>query len=227
MSRYNSFTSFERNERLHRERMEHIFEAALSKSLHDETGHALSHAAHNQNENLAEGNILGWCASGLQVAGKTFDSVLPEGKEKAANAARHSFQRQEHTSWDGLIELNEKIIEEKRNGYAVTLNRIVELCEDNAIFAPIRQAVQQTLNDPAYQAKIQTGHEFIAAPAPHRAPRAAAPRGPAPTSPAPVHTAPATPTGPALGGSSAQMVRARELMRQKRLAEQQAQESQE
>lgn len=230
MSRYNSFTSFERNERLHKERMESIFEAALSKSLHDAAGHALADAAHTQNDELAQGNVLGWCADALQIAGQTFDSSLPHGKEKAAHAARDTFlQRKEQTSWDSLVDLNDKIIAEKRDGYEVTLGHIAELCDDNPALAGIGQSVQATLNDPNYQMKLQAANDLSLMPARTRGFNAA-PRGPAPKAPAPALAmsgpVPMGPSmgGPTLGGSSAQMVRARELMRAKRLSEQQSQE---
>lgn len=236
MSRYNSFTSFERNERLHKERMESIFEAALSKSLHDLTGNALNDAAHGQNEELAQGNILGWCADALQVAGKTFDSSLPQGKELAANAARDTFQQQkEKTAWDDLTDLHQKIIEEKRDGYEVTLTHLADICEEVPALSSIRNSVQATINDPSYQAKLKAANDLSHAPAQQRgfnaaprgpAPKALAPATPAPRGPAPVMAGPSM-GGPTLGGSSSQMVRARELMRAKRMAVQQAQDTKE
>lgn len=236
MSRYNSFTSFERNERLHKERMESIFEAALSKSLHDLTGNALAHAAHDQNEELAQGNILGWCADALQVAGQTFDSSLPQGKELAANAARDTFQQQkEKTAWNNLTDLHQKIIEEKREGYEVTLSHIADICEEVAALSSVRHSVQATINDPSHQVKLRAANDLNYAPAQQRgfnaaprgpAPKALAPAAPAPRGPAPVMAGPSL-GGPTLGGSSSQMVRARELMRAKRIAEQRAHETKE
>ncbi len=226
MSRYNSFTSFERNERLHKERMEHIFEAALSKSLIEETASPLKDAANLQNEQLADGTILGWCAGALQIAGDRFISSLPAGKDKAADVARHTFQDQkEQSHWSDIVALGDKIIDEKRKGYTVTLGQINELCADEPRFAGMRQSVQATLQDPAYAQRLEAANDLNFTPAAPAAPRAA-PRSPAPKGPAPQAPIPFSPAGPGLGGSS-QMVRARELTRQKRLAEQQAQEKQE
>lgn len=227
MARYNSFTSFERNERLHKERMDSIFESALSRSLREEASNALSDAANEQNIELAEGNILGWCADALQSAGMIFDSSISKGREAAASAARDTFlNKKETNNWADLVDLGDKIIEEKRKGYAVTLGHVADLCADDPAFDQVRNALQKTMNDPSYQAKLALANDIGMAPvAP--VPKSPAPAAPVPKSPAPrgPALAPSGPAGPTLGGGSAQMVRARELMRRKRLAEQQAQDS--
>lgn len=222
-SRYNSFTGFERNERLHKERMDSIFEAALSKSLQAQNATSLKEAAITQNEKLADGEMLGWCANALQAAEEVFDSSIGHDKHKAENMARRRFHDQkDKTAWVDLNRLGEDIIEQKRAGFAMTLNSLADLCHDNPAYKVIHQSVQHTLADPAYARKLDAANDLAYTP---RAPGYdLAPAAPAPRTPAP---APALHGAPTFGGASSQMVRARMLARQKRHAAQQEKNTEE
>jgi hypothetical protein len=221
---YNAFVDPEVNKKLHREVADTIFEEAISKVMLDSSTRALMLAANKQNQNLTDGRFIGWCATALQEAAKAFEKALQTGSNPK-QAARMQFEGdRDNTSWDDLQDLSNKVVDQKRQGVAVTMGHIAEICHDNPGFAPVLDSIKITMNDPGYIQALEASNDLAMAPnAP--APQAPAPKGPAPKAPeqelgpkAPMPNIPMpAPSGPSLGGSNrnAQMMRQRQLMAQK------------
>ena len=219
---YNAFMDPDVNMKLHREMVDTIFEDALTKHPEDQTGRALRDAANKQNEDLTEGRILGWCAHALQDAAKAVERALTTGVSPL-QAARMEFKGNRHLpDWDGLKNLGDKIVDQRRQGVAVTLGHIAEICHNNPAFSPVLDSLKITMNDPSYIQKLEAANDLAMQPAaPTMAPQAPAPKGPAPKGPAPNAPTPNIPSAPAaapgLGGNNrgAQIARQRQLMAQK------------
>ncbi len=216
---YNAFVDPEVNKKLHREVADTIFEEAINKVMLDSSTRALMLAANKQNQNLTDGRFIGWCATALQEAAKAFERALQSGSNPQ-QAARMQFEGdRDNTSWDDLEELSNKVVDQKRQGAAVTMGHIAEICHDNPGFAPILGSIKITMNDPGYVQALEASNDLAIMPS-APAPQAPAPKAPAqelgPKAPTPNMPLPA-PSGPSLGGNnrSAQIMRQRQLMAQK------------
>lgn len=226
---FNAFAHHEKNQMLHREMIERTFERAVERGVLEESGQPLIAAANEQNENLAEGNILGWCANALQAAARAFDSAAQTGISPV-QAARLEFEgTKETTTWDTLKKIGETIIDRKREGLAVTLGSIVEICNNNPAFSPVLGSIRVTMNDPGYIKKLEAANDLAingpgytpAAPstpsvAPKAAQPAAAPSVATPTPATPATPAPVAPASFGLGGSSNAAARHHAIMEKMR-----------
>lgn len=197
---YNAFINQEHNQTLHREMIEKAFEEAIAKGAAEESGQPLIVAANQQNEDLAEGRILGWCANALQAAGRAFENALSSGVSPVI-AARLEFEGSKSTSnWDSLRKIGDEIIDQKRKGFGTTLGTVAEICSQNPLFSPILNSIKVTMKDPAYARKLEVANDFaLGKPA-------LAPAGPAPATPRMTPTIAPTaagPAGPSLGGNAA------------------------
>jgi hypothetical protein len=210
-SMYNAFASHEANQILHREIMERTFEEAIAQGVMEDSGKPLIAAANLQNENLAEGVILGWCGHALQSAARAFENAVSTGMSPT-QAARLEFEgSKDATSWETLRKIGSSIVDQKRKGYAVTLGNIAEIANTNPDFAPLLGSIKITMKDPSYIQKLQAANDLtLQGHAPSGpaikgpAPKGPAPKGPAPQ--APTYSAPAAappmPAGPGLGGNT-------------------------
>lgn len=195
---YNAFVNQEVNQTLHREMVERAFEEAIARGIMEESGQPLIAAANLQNENLAEGIIMGWCSHAFQAAAKAFESALTTGVSPT-QAARLEFEgTKDATTWDTLKKIGNAIIDQKRRGYAVTLGNVAEICSSNPLFAPVLSSIRVTMKDPSYVQKLQAANDLV-----FKGP-SAAPASPAPKTPSPVTPTYSTPaSAPTLGGGSA------------------------
>jgi len=225
---YNAFVDPDKIMKLHREMVDTIFEEAVSQGLDESSSRALLNAANKQNEDLTEGRILGWCANALQDAARAFERALLNGSNPD-QAARMHFEgnKADTASWDTLKELGKNIVDQRRQGIAVTMGHVAEICHNHPAFAPVLDSLKITMSDPSYIQKLQAANDLAMKPA------APAPRGPAPTAPGPKGPAPKAPeltaapimpapSGPSLGGNN----RAAQLLRQRQLAAQKQKEEQ-
>lgn len=236
---YNPFVDTERQRQVHGEIVESVFEGVISMVEETDSSRALMNAANAQNEGLSEGNILGWCANALQEAAKAFERALSSGASPL-QAARMNFEgTRGETSWDMLKELGDEIVDQRRQGFAVTMGHIAEISSQNPSFAPVLSSLQMTMSDPGYTQKLEAANDLaLTATAPQTpsnefapntpAPKGPAPKGPAPEGPAPT-AAPATPAAPAAStpvgpGMNKNAARIKELQRQKQLAAQEESE---
>lgn len=223
---YNPFVAPDVNLKLHREMVDTIFEDAVAKGVEEASSRALLNAANKQNEDLTEGRILGWCANALQDAARAFERALLNGSSPG-HAARMYFEgnKSELASWETLKDLGEKVVDQRKQGFAVTMGHIAEICHNHPAFSPVLDAIKITMNDPAYIQKLEASNDLAMKPqAPTATPAPKGPelgpKGPAPQAPdltaAPVMPAPG---GPSLGGNN----RAAQIMRQ-RMAQKQKEE---
>ncbi len=227
---YNAFVDPDTNMNLHREMVDTIFEEAVQRGVEEKSSRPFKDAANRQNEELTEGRILGWCANALQDAAKAFERALLNGASPD-QAARMHFEggKEDRASWNTLKELGDSIVDQHRQGFAVTMGHVAEICHNHPAFAPVLDSLKITMNDPSYVQALEASNDLAikpAAPAPAAlAPKGPAPKGLAPTAPelaaAPVMPAPAA--GPSLGGNN----RAAQIMRQRQLAAQQQKQKEE
>ena len=216
---YNAFANQERNRQLHRERVDSAFEEAILLGLEEESARPILDVANEQNEHLTEGRIIGWCASALQAAAKAFESAIAEGASPG-DAARVQFEDQKMSiSWDAIKDLGDSIVEQRRQGVALTLGHVAEICNENPAFAPVLSALKVTMNDPNFVQKLQASNDLAFTPKPG-APEV---KGPAPKDlelSAPTLKGPELgpvphmgPRGPSLGGNrAAHLLRQRQAM---------------
>lgn len=228
---YNAFIDPIVNMKLHREMVDTIFDNAITQGTDESSAQALIDAANKQNENLTEGRILGWCANALQDAAKAFEKALRTGASPD-QAARMQFEgNRNKPDWDTLKDLGDSIVDQRRQGFAVTMGHIAEVCHNNPAFAPVLDSIKITMNDPSYLQKLEASNDLAVAPVtPNMEPNAptpnvpglkgAAPKGPAPNTPLP--NVPAPIPGPAFGGGSnnAAAMRHRQAMLQKQKEQQ-------
>jgi hypothetical protein len=196
---YNAFLNPERNQTLHREMIEKAFEEAIAKGAAEESGQPLIVAANQQNEDLAEGRILGWCANALQAAGRAFENALSSGVSPEI-AARLEFEgNKDLSNWDSLRKISDDIVDQKRKGFATTIGTVADICSQNKIFTPILNSIKVTMKDPNYTQKLAAANDLSLAVA------TPAPSGPAPVTPKAAPTIAPTMAGPApgLGGNAA------------------------
>ena len=220
-NRYNAFVTPEVNMRLHHEMVDTVFEEALTQGMKESSGDALIIAANKQNQGLTEGSIIGWCANALQDAANAFDKALKAGKQPEQLARMQFEGGREKSTWEDLKKLGNRIVEKRRQGMAVTLGTIAEICHDHPAFAPVLNSIKVTLNDPSYTQALQASNDLAMGPsAPAPQPKGMEPKGPSqdlgPRGPVPDMPAPAPP-GPSLGGKGrgAHIMRQRHLMAQK------------
>ena len=233
---YNSFVDPEKHVNLHREMVDAIFQEVIALGVEESSSRPILDAANFQNEALTEGRILGWCANALQDAARAFERALLNGASPA-HAAKMQFEgNRKEPTWEDLQKLGDEVVDQKRQGVAVTMGHIAEICHDNPAFAPVLGSLKITMNDPAYIQKLEAANDLALtanAPAPKGpAPNAPTPKAPAPKGPAPnaptlnqAPPAPPAPAAPGLGGNNAN--RTRELMRQRQLMAQKQKEKQE
>jgi len=221
---YNAFIDPSLLSKRHKEMVDTIFEDAVVKGLAESSNRALLNAANKLNEALVEGQIMGWCSNALQDAAQAFERALLNGASPD-QAARMQFEgNKNHPKWDTLKKLGKDIVDQKRQGFAVTMGHIAEICHSNDTFAPVLDSLKITMNDPAYIQKLEAANDFSIRPAaPSAAPKTPAlgPKGPGPALDGPALSAPA-PSGPSLGGNNrgAQILRQRQLAAQKQAADQ-------
>ncbi len=220
---YNSFLNTEKVFEMHTEMVEAAFEEAIAEGLRESSPEAFMKAANIQNEKLTEGKILGWCASALQNAGTAFDNALKSGTAPD-QAARVNFKITEaDPNWKELTKLGKKIVDERRDGFAVTMGHIAEICHNNDAFKGVLDSIKITMNDPSYLQKLEAANDLTFVPS-GPAISGPAPKGPAPKGPAPKGldmsgptSTPAPMPAPGMGGPGGGGNRQAQIMHQKRL----------
>lgn len=193
---YNPFADKQKNQLLHRQLAEKSFEEAIAKGMQEESSMPFITVANEQNEQLTEGNIMGWCANALQAAARAFERALSSGASPDQAARMEFAGTRDEMNWDNLTKVSDSIIDKKRRGFAVTLGTVAEICNNNPAFAAVMNSIKATMKDPSYMQKLEAANDFAL-----RGP-ALSPAGPAPTGPRMQPATPAyAPPAPALGGS--------------------------
>lgn len=206
---YSPYTDISLNEKLHEKLVEQIFEDIIAKGLSQHNPDPFIKLANKQNEELSEGRMMGWCASGLQAAARIIENTHDGDKQTEQLIRREFHDGRNRPDWQTLQNLGNNIVKHQRDGEIITLSRLSEIAGEDKSSRVIQAAVQNTINDPMYQAKMG----YVNAPA-HGltpagpAPKGPAPKGPAPQGPAPVHAAPVMgPRIPVLGGTGSAPMR--------------------
>lgn len=213
MNSYNAFSDSDYNAKVHRNMVEGVFEDLLETSMRQKNSEIMILTANQQNENMTSGNLIGWCASTLQASARAFEKAL-KMEQEPERAARIEFEGNvEHTKWETLETLSDKIVDRKRLGYVVTMGHIAELCEELEGVNEVFGSVQKTIQDPSYVQKLDNVRELEKMPkmevnGPAPVSLAAAPRA------MPAAPAPAGP-GMGMGGTSRAAIRRQTLQNHK------------
>lgn len=239
---YNAFMDPEVNMKLHREMIDSVFEDVIAQGVTEKSSRPFLNLANEQNEELTEGRFLGWCAAALQGAAKAFESAIQSGASPDQAARMHLQGSRgeggtDKESWDTLLDLGNKIVDQRRQGAAVTMGHIAEICHNNPNFAPVLDSLKITMNDPAYIQKLEASNDLafvpnapsIEGPTPKgpeiKGPELG-PKAPIPNMPTPTPMPTFAPSAPGMGGNAgannrmAQIMRQRHLEAQKQAAEQ-------
>lgn len=223
---YNAFMDPEVNMKLHREMVDSVFEEIVAKGVAEKSSRPLLNLANQQNDALTEGRFLGWCAAALQGAAKAFEKALLNGASPD-QAARMHFEGNKESdtdNWNTLLDLGNQIVDQRRQGAAITMGHIAEICHSNANFAPVLNSLKITMNDPAYIQKLEASNDLAFVPntpsiegpavkGPALGPKAPTPNAPSTPTPAPTFA----PSAPGMGGGAAGNNRMAHIMRQKQL----------
>lgn len=212
LGNYNAFTSMEQNSRLHKDIARNVFEDLMTISIRDENCEMMLLTAHQQNEALPGGNIIGWCAAGLHAAARAFDSALRNGARPEPLARQEFLKTSEEMDWARLSRLGEQIVDRKREGYVMTLSQVAEISETLGDLSALVSSVKQTMADEGYLRRLKAANELTHMP--HRGLEPAMPARSLGVRYQP--TLAAAPSAPALGGSSSHAaMRQKVLMQQK------------
>ncbi len=161
-SGYSPYADDKFNAELHEKAISSIFEDLIGQGIRQGSADPFIFAANQQNESLTEGQILGWCASALQAAGRAFARGLEYGHEAEDIARREFHGERTAVSWGSLRKLGRSIVNEYRHGHMVTLSRVEQLCADDKALSSIRKAVAGTMRDPNYQRKLNAAMDINA-----------------------------------------------------------------
>ncbi len=159
---YSPFADNIFNAQLHEKAVHSIFEDVIAQGVRQGTAEPFTTVANRQNESLTEGNILGWCASALQAAGKAYERSLEYGHEAEVIARKEFEGEQKAINWSSLRSLGREIVHEYRQGNMVTLSRVEQLCADDKALTSVRKAVVGTMRDPHYQRKLNAAMDINA-----------------------------------------------------------------
>ena len=181
---FSPFAEDRYNQRLHEGMMERAFQKAVATGMSEHSGDAFLAVANEQNQKLPDGHILGWCAAALQAAGRAFENALASGSKTPEEIARREFEGTAgKTTWDSLKEVGQSIIEQYRQGHAVTFSDLIEFTGNRPAFAGIASSIAVTMKDPEYLKKIEIANDLSPANIPQ-------PEAPAPVAPAAPGAAP-------------------------------------
>lgn len=157
---YNPFIGRDANRYHHIKRAEENFEIALIHALETDSAEPLIRTAHNQNEDLLTGKVIGWCAHALQAAGNAFSIAKDRGIEPD-QATRMMFDGQKNLpDWNGLQDLNHFVHAKRRQGFAVTMDDLSAWCKRHTDMAVVIESLDITMRDPAYGHKIAMANEM-------------------------------------------------------------------
>lgn len=195
---FSPFAEDRYNQRLHEGMMDNAFQKAVTAGMIEHSGNAFLAVANEQNHKLPDGHILGWCAAALQAAGRAFDNALLSGNKSPEEVARREFEgAADKTTWGSLKEIGQTIIEQYRQGYAVTLSDLIDFAGNRSGLAGVAGSVATTMQDPDYIKKMDLANDLTPKNIPNL--NAPAPSGPAIPSAAPRMAMP----GLSLGGTPA------------------------
>lgn len=193
---YNAFAEAEANARAHREAGNEVFAEAVAQVAFEKNSSPFIAAANAQNHFLTEGRIFGWCAAALQAAARAFDLALASGRSPEQAAHDKFNSAREDIPWEKLETLGAQIVEKRREGHAVTLGGLSQICVDLPGLSSISDSLGLTLNDPEFAARLEAANALALAPQ-MQAPAPAAALAMPTFSPAP-----APGPGPGLGGGA-------------------------
>ncbi|MCM2343418.1 MAG: hypothetical protein NDJ24_02530 [Alphaproteobacteria bacterium] len=193
---YSPYADDDINEKLHEKLIDHIFEDIIAKGLSLHSPDPFIKLADKQNEELSEGRVMGWCAAALQAAARILERT-PEGDRRTEQLVRREFhEHKDDANWETLRDLSDRVIQHQRDGEIITLSRLAEIAGEDKAAKTVQSAIQNTINNPEYQAKL----EYLNAPAPQMA--GPQPRAPAPAAAPRMAMSAPGPRGPGMGGST-------------------------
>jgi hypothetical protein len=147
---FNPFVGRDVNRQIHKQKADEVFEIALIHALEADTAEPLIRTAHNQNQDLLKGKMIGWCANALQAAGNAFLTAQVRGVSPD-QATRMMFEGQKSIpDWNGLNDLNNFIIAQRRQGFGATFDDVTSYCKRNSDMYVVVESVENTMKDPVF-----------------------------------------------------------------------------
>ncbi len=142
---YNSYMINSMAEKIHEHITNDLFEKHLDRSLKAKSGQQLNDIADKQNEQLTNGEINGWCALALQYAAKAVDVGIKSGHNPEALARKEFESCRTKVTIENLRLFNRLIIQEKRKGTSVTMEKIIVICAAHDELKLIGQSIKATM----------------------------------------------------------------------------------
>lgn len=157
---FNPYVDLEINRIAHERTVEETFEMVMIHSLEADSALPLIRVANNQNESMLKGRIMGWCAHALQASAKAFETARHRGVP-ADQAARLEFRSAKNqTDWNTISQINEHVVAQRRNGFAVTMSDLAAWCKQGSDFRPVMESLNLTLGDPDYARKLAMANDM-------------------------------------------------------------------
>ncbi len=142
--RYNPFIDIQRNIATHHALIQESFDGALAKSAEIESSNPMIIEADHQNNQLLQGQFIGWCANALQASARAFDQAQEQGRQPA-QAAKLEFEAlRMGPSVENLKKVSNEIIRRLRRNEVVMLEDIPKLAENFPDMAPLAASVKMT-----------------------------------------------------------------------------------
>lgn len=161
---HNPFSEIEENEVLHFRLTSDAFEKAVTKGIEEGSARPLFDLANEQNAILLKGKIIGWCASGLQAAGKAFEGALSSGREPLQSAWLEFEGHKSKDVWQSLQGVAKAVIRERRSSRILGFDDLKTLLSTMSGTQEIGQAIQTTLDDPRFVLSQAQSHQLHAMP---------------------------------------------------------------
>lgn len=142
---FNSFMPATMAENVHLHITNDLFGQYLVMALKDKKGRILNEIADKQNVALTTGEINGWCALALQYAAKAIDVAISSGHNPAELAHKEFESCRAKVPLAHLKMLSRLIIQEKRKGTTITMEKIRALCAEYDELKLIGQSIKTTV----------------------------------------------------------------------------------
>jgi hypothetical protein len=142
---YNNFMAHKMAENIHNHIIDDTFIKCLTQSLKIKSGRPLLEAADKQNTTLSNGEINGWCALALQYAAAAVDLAFEQGHNPEALAKKEFAACRQKVTLKELRTINRLIIQEKRKGGTITMDKLKALCTHDDTLKLIHKSIKATL----------------------------------------------------------------------------------
>ncbi len=126
---YNPFADQQANERLHDKTCEEALQAVLSQAIPANNYKAFVQEAHMQNQKLAQGYPIGWCAHAMLKAGAAYKNADPESSEIADMIAKIFQDARTNIPWKVIEKANRVIMKKRRGEHEINAKELEKMSQ--------------------------------------------------------------------------------------------------